>query len=138
MTPIPYLFFQGNCRAAMQRYGEIFGTTPEVMSASDMPPEAQAGMPGTPKDAVMHAAVRVGDGWLYGSDDPSGQTPAMAGCNVSVSLPDAQETRRVWQALAEDGEVRMPLEPAFFAPLFGTLTDAYGVRWMIMQDGPET
>jgi len=58
----------------------------------------------------------------------------MAGCNVCVSLAGDDETRRVFDALAEGGVVRMPLSPMFWTSLFGTLTDRFGVRWMIMAD----
>ena len=134
MQPIVYLFFQGNCREAFEAYARIFGAEPEIMTLDQMPPEAQEEMPGAPKDMVMHAALKIGDGWIYGSDDPSGTTPAMAGCNVSLSFPDETETRRVWDALSEGGDIRMPLKPEFFAPLFGAMSDRFGIRWMIMQD----
>ena len=137
MQPISYLFFNTESRAAMTRYGEIFGATPEIMPFAAIPDEDKAQMPGVPDDAVMHAALKVGEGWIYASDDPSGNSPAMAGCSIALSLPDAAETRRVWEALAEGGEIRMPLEPAFFAPLFGSLSDRFGVRWMILQDDPQ-
>ena len=93
-------------------------------------------MPGVPEDAVMHAAVKIGDGWIFASDDPSGQSSAMAGASVSVSLPTADEARRVFHRLAEGGEVRMPIEPTFWTPAFGTLSDRFGTRWMIMADNP--
>ena len=134
MQPIPYVFFKDQARAAMTRYGEVFGNAPEIMSFKDMPEEDRAQMPGVPDDAVMHAGVAIGDGWLFASDDPSGETPEMAGCNVCVSLAGDDETRRVFDALAEGGEVRMPLSPMFWTSLFGTLTDKFGVRWMIMAD----
>ncbi|MCI2400312.1 VOC family protein [Aliiroseovarius subalbicans] len=136
MQPIAYLFFQGHCRDAMTRYGQIFGSAPEIMDFADMPETDRAQMPGVPDDAVMHCALPVGEGWLYASDDPSGSGPAMAGCEVCLSLPDEAETRRVWDALADGGEVRMPLSPMFWTPLFGSLTDRFGIRWMIMADGP--
>lgn len=137
MTPIPYLFFKGNCREAMTAYGAIFGSDPQIMDFAAMPDEAREGMPGLPADAVMHAMLPVGGGMLYASDDPSGETPSMEGCNIAVEMPDEAETRRVWDALAEGGEVRMPLEPQFWTPLFGTLTDRFGIRWMIMQESAE-
>lgn len=136
MQPIAYIFFKDQCRAAMSRYGEIFGTTPEIMTFSDMPAEDQAQMPGVSADAVMHCALPIGEGWLYASDDPFGEPPVMSGCNVSISLPDEAETRRVWDALADGAEVRMELGPESWAPLFGTLTDRFGIRWMVMCDGP--
>lgn len=134
MQPIPYLFFKDNCREAVEAYGKVFGTEPEIMGFGDMPDEAKAEMPGVPGDAVMHASVKVGDGVIFASDDLSGDTPAMAGCNVAVSLDGEAETRRVWDALAEGGEVRMALSATFWTPLFGTLTDRFGTRWMIMQE----
>jgi PhnB protein len=102
-----------------------------------MPDEARAEMPGVPADMVMHAALQVGEGWIYASDDPSGDTPRMDGCNVSVTLPTDAETRRVFDALSEGGEVRQPLEPAFFASLFSAFTDRFGIRWMVMSDGKD-
>ena len=134
MQPIVYLFFNGDCRAAVTRYSEIFGTEPEIMDASAMPPEVKAQMPGLSDDAVMHAALPVGEGWIYASDDFAGNSPAMAGCNVSVTFPTVEEAQRVFDALAEGGEVRQPLGPEFFATAFGALSDRWGIRWMIMAD----
>lgn len=135
MQPIIYLFFPGTCREAFETYGRVFDASPEVMSFADMPPEAQGSMPGVTNDMVMHASLKIGDGWIYGSDDPSISTQEMAGCNVSLAFPTEAETRRVWEALSEGGEIRMPLKPEFFAPLYGAMSDRFGIRWMIMQDG---
>ncbi len=138
MQPIPYLFFTDTCAEAMRFYAEVFGSPePEIMPFAAMPEEEKAKMPGVPAEAVMHAALRIGDGWLYASDDPSGATPAMAGTSVCVSLPTADEAKRVWERLADGGEARMPLEATFWTPAFGTLTDRFGTRWMLMADTPE-
>jgi PhnB protein len=51
-------------------------------------------------------------------------------------MPTAEEARRVFDRLAEGGEVRMPLERTFWTPAFGTLTDRFGTRWMVMADSP--
>jgi PhnB protein len=137
MQPIPYLFFTGTCAEAMRFYADVFGSEdPEIMPFAAMPEDEQARMPGVPPDAVMHAAVRIGEGWIFASDDPSGSTPPMAGSSVNVSLPTAEEARRVFGRLAEGGEVRMPLEATFWTPAFGSLTDRYGTRWMVMADSP--
>ena len=136
MQPIAYLFFKNTCREAMTHYAKVFGTKPEFMSFADMPEDVRAAMPGVSADLVMHCALPIGDGWLYASDDPSGETAAMDGCNISVSLPDEAETRRVYEGLSEGGEIRQPLEPAFWTPLFSTFTDRFGISWMVMTDSP--
>lgn len=139
MQPIPYLFFTDTCAEAMRFYAKVFGAPePEIMPFSAMPEEDRARMNGIPADAVMHAAVRVGDGWIYASDDPSGATPPMAGASVNISLPTAEEARRVFDLLADGGQVRMPLESTFWTPAFGALTDRFGTRWMVMADAPDT
>jgi PhnB protein len=137
MQPVPYLFFTGSCAEAMRFYADVFGSPePDMLRFSAMPEEDRARMQGIPADAVMHASVQVGDGWILGSDDPSGATPPMAGASVNVSLPTEAEARRVYDLLAEGGEVRMPLEATFWSPAFGTVTDRFGTRWMIMADAP--
>ena len=138
MQPVPYLFFKGTCDEAMRFYARTFGSgEPDIMPFSSMPEEERNRMPGVPADAVMHAALKVGDGWNYASDDPSGETPAMAGNSITLSFPTVDEAKRVFDTLSEGGETRMAFEPTFWSPGFGALTDRYGTRWMIMADGPE-
>ena len=59
----------------------------------------------------------------------------MAGVNISLAFPTEEETRRVFDTLAEGGVVRMPLTPMSWAGLFGMLTDRYGTRWMVQLEG---
>ena len=134
MQPIPYLFFTNTCEEAMTFYGEVFGSTPDFMRVAGSPMEAE--MPPEQKNGIMHAALKVGEGWIYGSDDMGGSPNPMAGCNVHLSFPDMDTARRVFDALAEGGEARMPLEPTFWSPGFGALTDRWGIRWMISVDAP--
>ncbi|SIN76104.1 VOC family protein [Vannielia litorea] len=136
MKAIPYLFYRGTAKEALETYARIFGSAaPEVFTYASMPEEDRAQMPGVPADAVMHGAVQVGDTWLYCSDDLTGEFIPMAGSSISVTLKDEAETERVFTALSEGGEVRMPLMEMFFSPAFGTLTDRFGIRWMVMADG---
>ncbi len=134
MQPIPYIFFAGTCREAFETYGRIFGSDPQILSFGSLSEEARAGLGGIQKDLVMHAALSIGEGRIYGSDDAAATAPAMAGCNISVAFPDEAETRRVWSALAEGAEVRQDLGAVFWTALFGTMTDRFGTRWMIQTE----
>jgi PhnB protein len=129
MQPIPYVFLPGNCREAFGFWAEVFrADPPEIVAADDQ-------MPGVPTGAVMHAALKIGAGWIYGSDDYSPEgAPPMAGASISLSLPDAEEARRVFAALADGGEVRQPMIETFFSPAFGLCSDRFGVRWMILAE----
>jgi PhnB protein len=126
----PYLFFSGDCRQAFTRYHEIFGGDLTILGNGDAPEEAR--MPGAGDDVVMHAAIVLpGGGVLMASDDPTGTGGPKTGVSINVSLDDEGEAKRVYDALAEGGEIQMPLGPTFFADVFGTLVDRFGVSWMI-------
>jgi PhnB protein len=44
---------------------------------------------------------------------------------------DVNDAQRLFAALADGGTVTMPLAKTFWAPLFGMVTDRFGVSWMI-------
>jgi PhnB protein len=85
----------------------------------------------------MHAELSHGTLRLMGSDEGTAEEGPMARCSVTLTLPSAAEAERVFAALAEGGTVRMPLAATFWTPAFGTLSDRWGTRWMVMADVPE-
>jgi len=130
-----YLFFSGTCREAFTRYQGIFGGELFVMANSDAPDGA---MPGAPADAVIHAALTLENGGLLmASDDPDGDGKGTKGVSVSYTATDPGEAKRVFDALAEGGEVTGPMQETFFSPAFGTCTDRWGVAWMVMAPAAE-
>ena len=133
MQPTPYVFLNGTAREALTAWGDIFGTTPEIMSAADMPP-GQMDVPEDRRDWVMHGSLRIGDGMLMASDNIFGTSDAMAGCNVWVAARTFDEARTTFRRLAEGGEVTMPFEPTFWSKGFGTCVDRFGIRWMVDTD----
>ncbi len=131
MSLHPYLFFSGTCREAMTRYQEVLGGELEIMTTADMPPGEDPGMEMAP-DAVMHASLTLPEGaMIMASDDPTGDASGVKGVALYLSYRQLDEVRRVFEALAEGGEVQMPLEPVFWSPLFGACVDRYGVSWML-------
>ncbi|HET9611512.1 MAG TPA: VOC family protein [Acidimicrobiales bacterium] len=134
----PYLNFGGNCREAFTRYQEIFGGELDVMTMADMPPGEQE-VPAEQADLVMHAALRVGDDILMASDDPTTDDfGPVQGMYVNYSVADVDEARRVFDALAEGGQITMPAGETFWAPLFGMCVDRFGTPWMVNAEGPES
>ncbi len=51
----------------------------------------------------------------------------MSGCSISLNVDSITEAERVFNALAKDGRVDMPLEATFWAARFGMLVDRFGV-----------
>lgn len=131
----PYLFFSGTCREAFERYHEIFGGQLDMMTMAEMPASEEPAPP-EHADLIMHAAISFDGNLLMGSDDPTGDAGAKKGMSVSCSLPSVDEVTRVFDALAEAGEVQMPVGPTFWSPAFGMCVDRFGVPWMVSVDAP--
>lgn len=125
----PYLVFKGNCREAFQAYEKILGGKIEGISTFG---EAPPGMsqPGW-SDKVMHAFMTFGDNVLMASDAPPEHYEPMKGMSVSLNVDTPQEAERIWKSLAEGAQVRMELQPTFWAERFGMLVDRFGTPWMI-------
>ena len=80
----------------------------------------------------MHARLAVGDEVLMGSDSPPGQQyEVIKGISVALNVNDPAEAERVFNALAENGTIQMPIQSTFWAARFGMLTDQFGVPWMV-------
>lgn len=131
-----YLFFSdGRCRAAFEHYAEILGGELETSTFADAPP-GQA-PPDLPGDLLMHAALTVpGGSVLMGSDDPSGDGGPMTGIAISLTVASDDEAQRIFDALADGGDVTMPMAEAFWASRFGMCVDRFGLPWMISTEGP--
>lgn len=128
----PYLFFGGRCEEAIAFYRTALDAELDLlMRFKDSPEPPPPGMiaPGF-ENKVMHAEFRIGSSMIMASDG-CGETPAFAGFSLSVSVATAADAERVFTALAEGGEIRMPLGPTFWSPCFGMLTDRFGVGWMV-------
>lgn len=135
MNFTPYLSFQGDCYAAFQTYAQLFGGELQISRFDDLP-EA-AGMPELEPDQagwVMHASLRLPDGAMLMGDDtpPQWGGERMAGSSIAITLPDEAELQRVFDALAEDGHVKMEPGSTFFAKSFAMLTDRFGASWMLI------
>lgn len=131
----PYLSFAGNCRDAFTRYQQIFGGELNLLTIADTPADAGPPPEGASPDAIMHAALASDVGLLMGADDPSGgfDGTVVGGC-VTCEVSDANEVKRVFDALADGGSVQVPVSETFFSPAFGMCTDRFGTPWMIMVD----
>jgi PhnB protein len=126
-----YLFFDGTCAEAMRFYERTLnGKLQMMLKNSEAPAAAQC--PSGGADRIMHACVEVGGRRLMASDWMADQPfPGMGGFSLALNYPTVQEARRVFDALAEGGSVRMPLDKTFWVEAFGMLVDRFGTPWMV-------
>ncbi len=83
-------------------------------------------------DKVMHSTLRIGDATVMASDGHCQGQPSFQGFSLSLSAANAAEAQKLYAALADGGQVQMPLGKTFFSPCFGMLRDRFGVSWMII------
>lgn len=50
---------------------------------------------------------------------------------MSLGVKSTAEGRRIFDALAEGGQVTMPFGETFWSPGFGMVTDRFGTPWMV-------
>ncbi len=123
----PYIFFQGNCKEAMEFYKSVFGGEVAYQMADDAPVEMPD--PESMKGKVMHASLDGGAVKFMGSDSPKASAKA-AKIELSVGGDDEEGMRKMFDALSEGGQVKFPLKKQFWGDIFGQLTDKYGIDWM--------
>ena len=125
----PYLNFNGQCDAAFTFYHQVLGG--EIVSKMTWGEMPDAQIPPELKDRVMHISLQIDDEWLMGADSPPDRFEQPKGINVALHYKDASQGERIFNALAEGGNVVMPFQKTFWAGGFGMCVDRFGTPWMV-------
>jgi PhnB protein len=128
-----YVNFAGKCAEAFRFYEKHLRATIGMMMTHGQAPD-QSNVNPEWKDAVLHARLVVGGTELMGADIPNAQP--MRSAYLSLNVDSDAEAERIFTALADGGEVFMPMQEAFFATRFGQLRDRFGINWMIIHERP--
>ncbi len=133
-----YLNFARDTEHAFEFYRTVFGGEfkngirrfRDIPAPPDAPSAAEADL-----DLVMHVELEIlGGHSLMGTDAPESMGfNVRFGNNMSISLePDSlMEAQALFDNLSAGGQVEMPLQPMFWGGHFGSLTDRFGVQWML-------
>ncbi len=133
-----YLNFDGQAEQAFEFYKTVFKTDylDQVHRFSDVPPsENMPPLSDDEKKLIMHVSLPItGNFILMGCDMPQSMGMKLdVGNNVHLNLePDSKaEADRLFAALSEGGQIDMPMADMFWGAYFGSLTDQFGIHWMI-------
>ncbi len=133
VTTTTHLNFRGQAREALDFYASVFGG--EVMAFTF----AQGGddrdaADGAVAEQVKWGGVQASNGFsVMAFDVPPKRSydPGTDAVYVSVRGSDVEEITGYWQNLVVGGSVRAALSPAGYAPLYGMVTDRFGVTWVL-------
>ena len=136
MTPTfhPYVFFRGRCEEAIEYYKKALGAEVEMMmrfkDSPEKPPPGQ--MPAGMDNRIMHAGLKIGGAEIMMSDGMRSGATDFGCVALALTVANEADVDRIFNALAKDGKVEMPLCKTFFAKRYGGVIDKFGVNWMIM------
>ncbi len=131
-----YLTFNGNCKEAFEFYKSIFGGEfASISTFGEMPPQAGFEIAEDQKNRIMHVSLPISDETVLMGSDTGGEWAASykQGNNFSVSVnaSSKEESDQLFNALAEGGRITMPMQVTFWESYFGSLTDKFGINWMV-------
>jgi PhnB protein len=137
----PYLNFDGKTEEAFRFYEKVLGgKLGEIHRFGSLPPEGGFELTPEQKNLVLHVGLELPDGqMIMASDMIAGMGPQrVEGNNFSISVhPESrQEADRIFAALAQGGTITMPIADQFWGDYFGSLTDRFGINWMVNYSDP--
>jgi PhnB protein len=130
MSVQPYLQFEGRAEEAIGFYRRALGAEVDMMMRFKEAPDQSMVSPGN-AEKVMHASLRIGGSTILASDGRCTGKPSFQGFSLCVTAASDAEVERYFNALADGGQVQMPLAKTFFAARFGMVSDRFGVTWMV-------
>ncbi|ODS88017.1 MAG: glyoxalase [Chryseobacterium sp. SCN 40-13] len=133
-----YLTFNGNCEEAFNFYKSVFGGDFAYIGRFGEMPEGDGySVPEADKNKIMHVGLLIGNTILMGSDTGGDWAAKLIEGNnfsVSVNTESKEEADRIFNGLAAEGQITMPMEDTFWGAYFGMLTDKFGIQWMVNFD----
>ena len=123
-----YLNYRGNCEQAFRFYEQhLGGRITGISRHRDVP---NPNIPPDWQNAILHARIEIGSMVLMGADIPNAEP--MRSAYLSLTVDTESEAERLYDLLADGGEVFMKMERTFFANRFAMLRDKFGTSWMLL------
>lgn len=127
----PYLNFNGNTEEAFNFYKSVFGgefrMVMRMKDAQGMP------VPAGQEEKIMHIALPLDNGTVLMASDNCDDTSFREGNNfyISIHADSVEEGEKLYDALAAGGKADHPFKKEFWGDYFGSLSDKFGVNWMV-------
>jgi PhnB protein len=138
VTTTAHVNFRGDARKALEFYQSVFGGDLSVATYADI----HAVEDPSQADHVAFGRVTAPNGFDIMAYDVQPSKPYNPGENpfyITLQGTDAGEVKALWNALGDGAAaILVPLAPAAFAPLYGMLTDRFGVTWIVGADSPQS
>lgn len=131
-----YLYFNGNCREAVEYYAQVFETEkPQIMAFGDNPPNPEFPLPEEARNLVMHSRLNINGSNVMFSDVFPG-SPFTVGNNIGLAYgsKDIDQIKQLFNKLKDGGTVKMELQETFWSKCYGNLRDKFGIEWQLSHE----
>lgn len=129
-----YVNYRGTCEQAFRFYERhLGGRITGIVRHGEQPNPA---VPADWKDRILHARIEIGSTVLLGADIPHAEP--MRSAYLALSLDGEEDAGRIYDLLADGGEIFMKLEKTPFANRFAMLRDRFGTSWMLLHQPEST
>lgn len=136
-----YLNFNGTCEQAFTFYSSVFKK--ELLGTyrfGELPEDPNHIMKDEDKNKIMHTALMVNDyTMLMGSDclESFGHKSVSGNSTyIMLDIDTAEEAKELYHLLSKDAQhLEMELSEQFWAELYASFTDKFGIPWMIHYEG---
>lgn len=134
----PYVSFPGNCADAIAFYQKALGA--ELLykiTFGEMPKNDQNSDEGCASNMqfsdtdIAHANLRIAESSIMMSDGIQRENLQYSGFTLALDPPNVNVGKAWFDALAEGGKIGMAWQETFWAEGFGTVTDKFGVPWLV-------
>lgn len=138
VTTTAHINFRGDARKALEFYQSVFGGELSIATYADI----HAVEDPTQAAQVAFGRVVAPNGFdimAYDVQPSKSYNPGENPFYITLQGEDAEEIKGLWDALSDGATtILVPLAPAAFAPLYGMLTDRFGVTWIVGVDSPQS
>ena len=133
MGLVPYIMLDGNAREALQFYEKVLGAKVVFQQTfGEGPEDIVSSLPENARERLAHSVLIIGTSELYLADCEPGQRIQSGNkVNICLTASNAEESKQMYEALREGGSEDFPLQPTYFSPAYGMVTDKFGVTFQI-------
>ena len=130
LKPHLSIMFDGQCEAAFRFYERCLGGTISFMLMWGQSPAA-ADVPPDWAEKVYHATFKVDDFVMTGGDLPAEKYVKPKGFSIVLGIDSPAAAERIFNELAQNGRIAMPLQKTLWASRYGALVDKFGIAWEV-------
>lgn len=130
-TVNPYLNFYGNTEEAFNFYKSVFGG--EFRMIMRMKDVQGMPVPAGQEEKIMHIALPLSNGTVLMASDNCNESTFKEGNNfyICIHTDSVEEGENLYKELSAGGNADHPFKKEFWGDWFGSLTDKFGINWMV-------